>query len=260
MFFILEYKAVTWKSYCQKKEEDLDKPRYEKELYEPARDFLVKRGWDVKAEVRDCDIAAVKDDLFLVCEMKLSLNLEVILQATKRQRIADLVYIVIPGGGKTINSKRYKDIFHLLRRLEIGLILILPSPSGHVAREYLQPKKFNRATAMSRFSKEKQAAIDEFLKRSKDLNVGGVNRGKIITAYREMAIRIAFLMKEKGPLSLKEIHGHGFDRKKAQRMLGDNFYGWFERISRGVYGLSKRGANEIEEFKYVVDKTRDVPH
>ena len=34
----------------------------EQELYPPVRNLFVKRGYKVNAEVKDCDMTAVKDD------------------------------------------------------------------------------------------------------------------------------------------------------------------------------------------------------
>lgn len=250
MFFILTYESGRIMP---------EKPKYEKDLYQPVKEFLEIRGWEVKGEVKDCDIAAIKDEVFLVCEMKLSLNLEVILQAVKRQKVADLVYIVAPSSRKMLKSRRWKDIFHLLRRLEIGLILVDAKQAGPYAEEVIQPKEFDRASSIRRSNKRKQIMINEFLKRSIDLNRGGVNKEKIITVYRETAIKLAYIMKNKGSISLKEAEEYSFDKKKIQRMLYDNYYGWFERISRGVYGLTERGNKEIEDFKHVVDKICKEP-
>lgn len=38
----------------------------EKELFPPVRDLFVKRGYKVKAEVRDCDVTATKNDDLLL--------------------------------------------------------------------------------------------------------------------------------------------------------------------------------------------------
>ncbi|NLM61516.1 MAG: hypothetical protein GX193_05505, partial [Clostridiales bacterium] len=37
-------------------------------------------------------------------------------------------------------------------------------------------------------------------------------------------------------------------------ILRDNYYGWFDRVGRGVYTLSEKGAEEIEfdEYKSLV--------
>jgi hypothetical protein len=68
----------------------------ERDLYEPVRQWLMDRGYNPKAEVMGCDILALKDELALAVELKVTLNLEVILQAVDRQRFADMVYIAVP--------------------------------------------------------------------------------------------------------------------------------------------------------------------
>ena len=42
----------------------------EKELYPPVRDLFKKRGYKVNAEVCDCDMTAVRDDEFIIVELK----------------------------------------------------------------------------------------------------------------------------------------------------------------------------------------------
>ena len=66
----------------------------ETDLYLPLKKFLEKQGYEVKAEVENCDVVAVKVPAAnekaqpaTIIELKLSLNLEVILQAVDRLTI-----------------------------------------------------------------------------------------------------------------------------------------------------------------------------
>ena len=47
----------------------------ETDLYEPIRAFLEEEGYQVQAEVKDCDIAAVKDGQLVIVELKKAFNL-----------------------------------------------------------------------------------------------------------------------------------------------------------------------------------------
>lgn len=68
----------------------------ETSLYQPVKAFLEGAGYTVKGEVGGCDVVGVSDGdptLLVVCELKLSFNLELVLQAVDRASIADEVWI-----------------------------------------------------------------------------------------------------------------------------------------------------------------------
>ena len=59
----------------------------ETDLYPPVKRYLEDQGYTVKGEIDDCDVVAVRSgDTPVVVELKLTLNLNVILQAVARQR------------------------------------------------------------------------------------------------------------------------------------------------------------------------------
>ena len=64
-------------------------------LFGPVRDYLEALGYDVKGEVKNCDITACRDGELIVVELKRGFTLELIYQALDRQRIADGVYVEI---------------------------------------------------------------------------------------------------------------------------------------------------------------------
>jgi hypothetical protein len=43
----------------------------------------------------------------------------------------------------------------------------------------------------------------------------------------------------------------------AGQILLNNYYGWFERIEKGVYGLSDTGIKALETWRAIVDHPRD---
>ena len=67
----------------------------ESDLYGPVRDYLEGLGYEVKGEVRDCDITALRDGELIVVELKRGFTLELVYQAMDRQRI-DLTGITYP--------------------------------------------------------------------------------------------------------------------------------------------------------------------
>jgi hypothetical protein len=224
----------------------------EEDLYEPIRGYLQGLGYEVRGEVKDCDVVAVKGDLLLVVEMKRSLNLDVILQAVLRQRIADIVYIAVPRN-RSMSNQRWRNIYYLLRRLELGLLVVSIRGDKTLVEEALRPEPFSQDMSKRRSEKRKKALLKEFHGRHGDFNIGGSTGRKIITEYREKAIHIATLLREHGQLSIKELKTMGTDPDKTGRILQDNHYGWFHRVRRGVYELNEKGEHELDDYKELVE-------
>lgn len=68
----------------------------ESDLYGPVRDYLAGLGYEVKGEVKDCDVTAMRDGELIVVELKKGFTLELVYQALDRQRVADGVYVAVP--------------------------------------------------------------------------------------------------------------------------------------------------------------------
>jgi hypothetical protein len=72
-------------------------------LYEPVKRFLEDLGYEVKGEVRGCDVVAVRPggggpvDPLIVVELKLAFTLGFVLQGVDRLAITDLVYLAVPA-------------------------------------------------------------------------------------------------------------------------------------------------------------------
>ena len=88
--------------------------------------------------------------------------------------------------------------------------------------------------------------------RSADYNVGGSNRTKIMTAYKENCIQIACYLEHFGSLSPKDLKEKGTGSKTSS-ILTKNYYGWFERVKRGVYVISEKGKEEVKEYQALSD-------
>jgi len=235
----------------------------ETDLARPLCNWLAGQGYTVRSEVRDCDIAAVRGDELLIVEMKKALNLPLILQAVQRQRMADSVYVAIPRPpNKWKWWKESRDVFHLLRRLELGLILVaLGNCKGPV--DVVFPP---RPLAQRRRAPSRRALLAEIAGRTADFNTAGSSHTKLVTAYRENAIYIACCLlhwREMAPAALRAL-GTG---PKTQSILRMNVYGWFERTGRGMYALSARGNEEISKYpqlvahyKAIVKRKRSAAH
>lgn len=130
----------------------------------------------------------------------------------------------------------------LLRRLELGLILVSVGPPTWV-EVVLHPGPYEPRKPR----KLKMALLDEVAGRSGDFNVGGSTRHKLVTAYRENAILIACCLERFGPLSPKQLRAMRTGPKTLS-ILSSNFYGWFRRVSRGVYDITQKGREEINQY------------
>lgn len=216
------------------------KPRAETDLYQPVCDYLVQQGYTVRSEVENCDIAAAKDGELIAVELKLSFSTALLIQATRRQRAADSVYIAIP---RPKVSRRWHHIKHLLRRLELGLIFVRFSRRKAMVEVVFHPLPFQR----KRRGRAKQAILTEMAERSGDYNQGGSTRRKLVTAYREKAIHIACCLAVCGPLSPKGLRARG-TAPNTQSILYSDFYGWFERLAPGLYSLRSRGRAALDDY------------
>lgn len=213
----------------------------ESDLYLPMKQFLESQDYEVKGEVQDCDVLAVRGkETPVVVELKLSLNLDVVLQAVERLALTPKVYIGIPKRCKILKRRR-RRIIKLLKMLGLGLVVIDTAPDIGRVMVHLDPGEYR-----PRQSKRRQERLlGEFMMRVGDPNLGGtVKRKGIMTAYRQQALAIANFLNNQGPTRASHI-ALTLGVPKARDILYRNVYGWFDRVTRGVYELSPRGKQEI---------------
>lgn len=225
----------------------------ETELYRPVADYLVAQGYSVQGEVRGCDLTATRSDELVAVELKLRFGLSVLAQAVERQKAVDSVYIAIPRPKHGIRNRRLHSYLHLLRRLELGLILVRCSDDCPRVEIALHPVAFDSTASRRHARRTRRSIIREMQGRSGNYNVGGSTREKLVTAYRENAIRIACCLSRFGPMSPKQLRGFGTG-EKTQSILTKNFYGWFVRVSYGQYDLDEKGRRGLEQFREVAAK------
>jgi hypothetical protein len=218
------------------------KPAFkETDLYPPLKKYLEKNGYTVRSEVKHCDVVACKGDDLIVIEMKRSFNLELLIQASRRQGLTASVYVAIPRPADMSRRSRWPDITRLLRQLSLGLIYIsLDGPAESVEVAF-HPIPYER----KRTKKARRAVLREVEARSDDYNLGGSSGKTLMTAYRENAIQIACYLDRLGPSSPKKLRVLGTG-KKTQSILSSNFYEWFERVDRGIYNLTKQGKKALK--------------
>jgi hypothetical protein len=224
----------------------------EVDLYRPIQRYFSLEGYEVYGEVRDCDMVAVKEDELVIVELKLTLSVDLLIQAAKRQQLTDQVYIAIPKPKGRLNSKQWADKCHLVKRLELGLIVVSFPGNRSKADILIHPTPFNRKKATGRNKMKREAILKEISGRSADFNVGGSSRTKIMTAYKENCIQIACFLDKMGPLSPKALKDLGAG-DKIPAILTKNYYGWFERIKRGTYIITDKGKLEVQEYQELVN-------
>ncbi len=217
------------------------RPVRETDLYASVRAFLEMRGYAVRGEVLDCDVTATRGDELLVVELKRSLGTELLVQATQRQRAADSVYVAVPRPRRAGRGGRWHGLLHLLRRLELGLLVVSFSARRQPRVEVvLHPLPFDR----KRNTRARRAILAEIAGRSGDYNQGGSTRRALVTAYRENALFVACALERHGALSPRALRALGTGEKTLS-ILRANVYGWFDRVGRALYDLSAAGRTGI---------------
>lgn len=220
----------------------------ETDLYEPIRAFLEEEGYQVQAEVKHCDIAAVKDGQMVIVELKKAFSLKLVYQGLERQSLTDQVFVAIPRPKKGAREKSWKDMLKLLKRLELGLLTVALDSPLRTVDVVLEPS--DSLAWKNRKKREKLQA--ELENRQVDANVGGMTRRKIMTAFREKSIRLACLLEKEEQVSLASLRERSMEDYVG--ILIRNYDKWFKRVEKGVYALSEKGkeALEYEDYAKVV--------
>lgn len=221
-------------------------PIRETDLYPPLKSWLEGNGYVVRAEIGHCDIAARKGDDLVLVEMKRAINLDLVLQALRRQRAHASVYAAVPAP-KTAD-RRWRELTRLLKRLEIGLIVVYLETSLPRVQVLFHPVPCTRR----RSAGLTRALLAEMAGRSQDANVGGSNRTRLMTAYREQALRTAEALRRLGDASPKALRDIGAPAKAGPILLA-NHYGWFERVAKGLYRLSADGRVALAAHRDLAD-------
>jgi len=209
-------------------------------LYLPVKNFLEGLGFTVKGEIGGCDLVAINGDdppIVVIGELKLTFNLELLLQGVERAGACDEVWIAarlsIKGKGRESDA-RYRNLcrrlgFGMLGITDAGNVEVLVAPDAATPRR--NPKKRSRL-------------VTEHKKRLGDPALGGSTRAPIMTAYRQQALACAAMLMP-GPRKVRELTP---DYPDAQKILHRNVYGWFESPARGIYALTVAGHAALKRW------------
>jgi hypothetical protein len=213
----------------------------ETELYEPIKRFLEGQGYEVKAEVGPADVVAVRgNEPPVIVELKTGFSLSLFHQAVDRQAITDSVYIAVPPVSGRGSRKAFQRNQKLCRRLGLGLLTV--RVSDQLVTVHADPAPFK-----PRLAKRKKAMLlGEFARRTGDPNIGGATRRGLVTAYRQDALRcVQFLSAHGATKASRVAEGSGVAR--ARQIMADNHYGWFRRVSTGIYELSPEACDIVSD-------------
>jgi hypothetical protein len=199
--------------------------------------FLEGLGFTVKGEIGGCDLVALKGDeepVVVIGELKLSFNLELVLQGVDRATAGDEVWLAarmsLRGKGRESDA-RFRN---LCRRLGFGMLGVSVAGEVHilVSPAALHPRKNPR---------KRSRLVDEHSRRRGDPAAGGSTRVPLMTAYRQQALICASALVG-GALRPRDLKAKIPD---APKILQGNVYGWFARAGRGVYELTDGGREAL---------------
>lgn len=193
----------------------------------------------MKGEVNGCDIVAIQPGELLrltIVEMKLGFNLDLLLQATDRLRLADEVWLAVPATRR--GRDRDPRVHRLCRLLGFGLIAV------NSARDRVEVLAEPGPYRPRQNQRRRTRLLSEHARRRGDPSPGGSTRQPVMTAYRQQALACAALLRT-GPGRPRELQAIAPD---AGRILLQNVYGWFERTQRGIYRLTGLGELALQRW------------
>lgn len=213
----------------------------ETDLYAPIKAHLEAAGYEVKAEVGPADVMGVAGDDVVVVELKAGFSLKLLQQAVARQKITDTVYVAVPRWQGRAGWQAFKGNVELCRRLCVGVLSVRLADG--VVEVHADPKPFQPRKSRVRRAR----LLGEFSRRAGDPNTGG-SGGKVVTAYRQDAEKLAAYLGEHGASKGAAV-AKATGVARATEMMRTNHYGWFERVAVGVYGLTPAGLAETAGSK-----------
>jgi hypothetical protein len=209
----------------------------ETDLYLPVKRHLEALGFEVKGEVRGCDLVALsgsEPEIVVIGELKRTFTLELVLQAVERTAACDEIWLAVAASRRGRGRESDARVKKLCRFLGFGLLIVLPAGGVEVVVEPA-PWKPRRDT------KRRSRLVEEHHRRRGDPNLGGSTRTPQMTAYRQQALSVARALAP-APGRPRDLRAQAPD---AAKILQANVYGWFERLERGIYGLTATGHDAL---------------
>lgn len=226
----------------------------EEDLYAPVKSFLEGQGYEVKAEIRGCDLVARRaEEAPVIVELKTSFTLPLVLQGIDRLALSDDVYLAVAVAQRPARNSLWRrerrGILKLCRRLGLGLLAVHEGvgEAAPLVEPLLDPVPYR-----PRRDKRRQGLLlREFAHRVGDPNAGGVSRRPIVTAYRQAALRCAAYLGRHGASKAAEI-ARATAVTRAGAIVRGDAYGWFQRVERGIYALTPKGEAALATYADVL--------
>ena len=211
----------------------------ETSLYAPVKQFLESLGFHVKGEIGGCDLVGIAEGsspVVVIGELKLTFNLDLVLQGVDRADVCDEVWLAVRSSRRS-GRERDARVRKLCRRLGFGLLAVSEAGTVNIiaSPEGAMPRRNHR---------RRSRIVEEHRKRRGDPMPGGGARAPIMTAYRQEALACAAKVRAglQRPRDLKP------SIPDAPKILHRNVYGWFKRTGRGVYTLSEVGEAALQKW------------
>lgn len=213
----------------------------------PLSAYLEAQGYQVNCEVGNCDMTAVKDGELIIVELKLNMSLRFLYQGLQRKQISDSIYLALPVEGSGKSPPEFKNLKALLKRLEMGLILVRFLKTKTKVEIVQHPDQWDARKRPSR----KRQILREIGARGVEYNKAGMS-GKIpkMTAYKKRVIQIARTMSDEETWSPSQLKKAGCCTDCGS-MLRMNHYGWFTREARGKYKLHPLGKEAVSNYQEI---------
>ncbi len=151
-------------------------------------------------------------------------------QAVDRTSACDEIWLAVGASKRGRGRENDARVKKLCRFLGFGLLTVTAEGRVDVVAEPAPSKPRRDAKRRSRI-------VEEHRRRNGDPIVGGSNRTPQMTAYRQQALAVANALAGR-PSRPRDLRMRAPD---AAKILQGNVYGWFERIERGLYGLTSSG-------------------
>lgn len=210
-------------------------------LYEPVKRFLETLGYSVKGEIGACDLVGLRADeppVVVIGELKLTFNLDLVLQGVDRLSIGDEVWLAARLSARGKGRESDARFRNLCRRLGLGMLGVAADGTVEVLVSPTAPLPRKDTRRRSRL-------VEEHRRRRGDPVAGGGTRKPVMTAYRQQALACAAALAE-GPRRPRDLRP---DLPDVQKILHRNVYGWFVRAERGVYALTETGQKALAGWR-----------
>ncbi len=200
--------------------------------------------------MKGCDVVGLRGEaaeVLVIGELKAAFTLELVLQAVERTAVADEVWLAVAASKRGRGREADPRVKKLCRFLGFGLLAVTASEMIEVI---VEPAPWTPR----RNSKRRSAIVDEFRRRKGDPVAGGSTRMPQMTAYRPAGARHCCRACRRTGAAARSQDGRS---RRRQDSAGQRLR-LFERLERGVYGLTDGGRAALVTFAAYLPQTDPV--